>query len=202
MNIGFIADMPERSLPALRTSIEQYGFACLPDALRADALDSLQREAEASKNEALRADGNQEVSYQARIAPLGPCARAFLTSDALGSMLARVFDSPLACSETASCFTYYETGDFLSAHRDRADVCEFTVILYLHTQRPMHVTTSTGLLLNVYSDGPEQARALALVIATQTGSLVFGRGAAVLHERPPLSQGEAVVALTSCFMRC
>ncbi|WP_144444235.1 hypothetical protein [Caballeronia arationis] len=183
----------------LRAEIGASGFACMPDALDATRFGALQAEASVRRQEALRACGDGDVRYRSRVAPLGDVARAFLAGSELASALESVFDDAYAYEEEASCYTYYESGDFLGVHRDRPDECEITVIVYLHAQGRGADAPDTGLRLDIYSGGDTDERRLVHFIPTRTGGMVLGRGAAVWHARPPLLQDESVIALTACF---
>ena len=185
----------------LRVSTQRKGFASLSSALDADSLRALRAEAARLACETSRAEQRAGVRYRAGIAPLGPRALGVLRSRQVDSLLCRVFGRRYVLSEERSCLTRYEEGDHLGAHRDEpAGECTVTVIVYLEA-KARRCATRTGLELRVYGRTLASHRRPRLVIPTRAGTLVVGRGSRYWHERPTMSKGERVVALTACYRR-
>ena len=183
----------------LRAKVREFGFGCLEDALEDALFAALRAEAAELRRAALGAKDDGAVPYQSRIGDLGEAAKAFLAGGAIADLLRAVFGEAFVLSEDASCYTYYETGDFLSAHKDRAAECAVTVILYLDAASPNPQSPDTGLALRVYAVNLEERPTPRIVIPTRIGTLVVGRGSQTWHERPRLQEGEYVAALTACY---
>lgn len=194
-----ICSRPEE-IALLRTTVQEYGFASLENAICDDLLAVLRTEAVTQHCVALSTNEDGEVPYKARLAGLGNVAKAFLTSSVTADLLHSVFGERFVLTEGASCYTYYETGDFLSVHRDRMEECAATIILYLDAISPDPQSSETGLTLRVYGVNMQEKATLHTVIPTRIGSLVVGRGAQTWHERPRLQEGEFVAALTACYL--
>jgi len=183
-------------LASARATLRQLGFAELRGVVPAPALEALRTEAAAQRSKAQLAGAAGETAYRSRIAELGALGKAFVWAPATSRLLCDVLGSPFSPSEQVCCYTYYQSGDFLSRHLDRPDTCTATLILYLVARSPAPELPHTGLALRVFgSDGAEPMT----VIPTRCGSLLLGRGTEVWHERPRLQPEEYVVALTACF---
>ena len=141
------------------------------------------------------------VAYRACVAGLGKVATSFLECESAKDLLHSVFKTRFVLTHEASCFTYYECGDFLGLHRDRENECAVTLILYLDVRGPQIPTAHTGLQLRVYLPGADENLVVRLVIPSCIGTLVIGRGSETWHERPTLQKGEYLAALTACFRR-
>ena len=186
----------------LRLSIQTYGFGFLPDLVMPSALVRLRNEARELSGTAVFAKQSAKVSYQARIAPLGPEGRELLFGDQMIDLLFLVSGERVLPSEDRSCLTVYHEGDHLGPHRDHPEAeCLVTAILYLAASGSSQSSEKTGLVLQVYGQemtGDDRPR---LSIPTTVGTIVIGRGSKFWHERPMLEKGEAVVALTGCYGR-
>jgi hypothetical protein len=184
---------------SLRADARECGFAYLENALDDELLATLRAEASAQSVGAFSAIKGDSSPYKAHLADLGDEARSFLRSPPIVQLLQAVLEEPYALSEHASCYTYYESGDFLGLHRDRPVECAATVIVYLDVASPDPQSAQTGLSLRIFGEHGAQTTGPRAVIPTRSGTLVVGRGSRSWHERPPLQAGERVVALTACF---
>ncbi|WP_349431361.1 hypothetical protein Q9L42_015370 [Methylomarinum sp. Ch1-1] len=194
--------IPRGQLTSLKSDIVNIGFASIENSINDALFVALREEALAQKSRARRAVDNGSVSYRGQLADLGEVARAFLTSHPFAEFLRSIFAQRFILSEESSCYTYYGTGDFLSPHRDVADDCLATVLVYLEATSPDPNKLDTGLVLKIYEDGVGKPANLRHMIKTRNGLVVVGRGSAVWHGRPPLLAGEQVVVLTACFSAC
>ena len=193
---------PAESIPALRSEVETFGFAFLENALGDDLFRALHAEAMAQRIGAddVSDDGvGATAPYKARRAHLGTVARSFLASDAIRTLLGALLSEDFALTDDASCYTYYDALDFMAAHRDRPDDCVATVIVYLSAASPDPRSPHTGLSLRLLGEGTKKTSKPTAVIPTRSRSIVVGRGSRTWHDRPPLQDGESVVALTACF---
>jgi len=186
-------------LAALRSDVRRTGFASAENLIDVALLKSLREEASTQRGNARRVYDDGVVSYKGYLADLGKVARAFLTGRPFTRFLRLIFDQSFALTESSSCYTYYEAGDFLSAHRDGANDCEVTVLVYLDASSPNPDASDTGLMLQIYEDHAGKPASLRHVIKTRSGSVVAGRGSREWHGRPPLLDGERVALLTACF---
>jgi hypothetical protein len=187
---------PER----LRASIARYGFGHVRNALTPNALAALQAYSCKHRPAATRAVEKGTVSYQARLSGLDDFALSLLRSREANKLLTAVFDGAYALVTDGSCYTYYEPGDFLGAHRDSADGCMVTLILYLDAKRPWVGRASSGLELRIGGCQEAWDGEVFHTVPTRTGTLVLGKGSKFWHERPTLRTGERVTALTACFV--
>lgn len=183
----------------LKAELGSAGFACVPDALAADELSALRGESLSQREGAKRVTDNREISYSGFLADLGPVALDFLTGRAVSEFLHSVFGETFALTQASSCYTYYESGDYLSAHRDGADDCKVTLLVYLHVDSPDRAASQSGLRLQIFADNDGKPGDIAHLIETHQGSLVAGYGSRTWHGRPPLQEGERVYLLTACF---
>lgn len=191
---------PEQ-LATLRFNVKEFGFACLEHALDSELLGRLQAEATAQLDPTITAaaEGGSETGYHARIGTLGAVAKSLLKSHETATFLQAVFGEAMVLTEDASCFTYYQDGDYLGLHRDRPSACFVTMIVYLDAVSPDPEAANTGLILHVYGKECPAADPPRLLIPTIAGALVVGRGSESWHRRPRLQTGEHVAALTACF---
>lgn len=188
-----------RKVLQLQDGAKQFGFASITSALDDDSFGALCVEAAQQRCLAAVAKQSQQVAYRAHTADLGQTARLFLESGLTANLLECIFNERFVLTREASCYTYYERGDFLGRHRDREGDCAVTLILYLDVQRPTEPSAQTGLELRVYPSGEDKNLPARLVIPTHVGRLVVGRGSQTWHERPALQKGECLTALTACF---
>lgn len=182
-----------------RTNLKTAGFICLKSVLGSQLLSELHLEAFHKKKDAVPACGTSQCQYQAHLAGLGKSGIAFLAGDHISKLLDGLFGIPLTLEEGASCYTYYQPGDFLEPHLDHAELCIVTVILYLDVARPDKNTDKTGLELHIIGESPSDEDKPRVVIPTQTGSLIIGLGSVNWHKRPTLQNGEFITALTACY---
>lgn len=189
--------LPPRA--ALREAIDTGGFTALPaPALQPAMFDALREEAREQRVQAWDKASDGAPGANARRADLGPVARSFLTHPETAALLHEAFGVEVEPSYEATCFTYYEAeGDFLDTHCDRPESCELTLIAYLEATWPDAAEPGPGLALEVY--GPDGSRDDQQLLATRTNTVVLGRGAHWPHGRPPLREGERIVALTACY---
>jgi len=112
-----------------------------------------------------------------------------------------LFGMPHTLEEGASCYTYYQPGDFLGPHLDHAEQCIVTVILYLDVIHSETESDKTGLELHVTGASPSGRDKPRVVLPTKAGSLIIGLGSVNWHERPTLQDGEYITAITACYSR-
>jgi hypothetical protein len=133
---------------------------------------------------------------------LGDAGRAFLAGSTMTELVGALFHIPLTPDKVASCYTYYQPGDFLGAHLDHAEQCLVTAILYLDVVHPDNESDRTGLELHVLDDAPSsERRQPRAILPTKAGALVLGLGSVNWHERPTLQDGEYLTAMTACYSR-
>ena len=192
-------DITNAQLNCLRSDIERVGFGYLDNPLADGPLASLRREALAQRAGARRACDDGAISYCGYLADLGATAIATLTGPRVGGLLHGLFGRRFALTRGSSCYTYYEAGDFLSAHRDGADDCEVTLLIYLEAVSPDPEAAGSGLQLRIHVDQGGSPGAISESIGTRVNRLVVGRGAQIWHGRPTLNEGERVSLLSACF---
>lgn len=122
-----------------------------------------------------------------------------LTGPAFAGLLHAVLDRRFVLSRNSSCYTYYEPGDYLSPHRDNADDCEATVLVYLDAVSPDPDAVDSGLYLRIHDDDAGRPGAVCCSIRTRNNRVVVGRGSQVWHARPTLRDGERLSLLSACF---
>ncbi len=192
-------NISKNDLAFLKSDLRRVGFASVENSINDTLLKSLREEASIQWATARRVLDDGIVSYKAHLADLGDVARAFLTAPIFTEFLQLVFDQSFVLTESSSCYTYYETGDFLSPHQDSADDCEITVLVYLDASSPNPKSSNTGLSLKIYEDHAGKPAKQLHTIKTQRGLVVTGRGSKQWHSRPPLLIGERVTLLSACF---
>jgi len=192
-------DITSAQLNCLRSDIERVGFGYLDNPLADGQVASLRREAAAQRAGARRACDDGAVSYRGYLAELGAIAIGTLTGPPVGGLLDALFGRHLVLARNSSCYTYYEAGDFLSAHRDDGDDCEVTVLIYLEAVSPDPEAVGSGLQLRIHVDQGGSPGAISQSIGTRANRLVVGRGAQIWHGRPTLNEGERVSLLSACF---
>jgi hypothetical protein len=185
----------------LQDGVERFGFSSIDKAIDRELLEALRVEAADHRRGASQARETQKVAYRASVAGLGQVATSFLECESATELLQFVFKARFVLTREASCYTYYECGDFLGLHRDRETECAVTLIVYLDVRAAQIPSAHTGLQLRVYSPGDDENLMVRLVIPACTGTLVIGSGSQTWHERPTLQKGEFLAALTACFRR-
>ncbi|WP_141521689.1 hypothetical protein [Novosphingobium sp. PC22D] len=199
-HVTAISRLDGAQLPGIRQSIDYFGFHCLPDAMSSETLEELAREACCRRAEAKRAvSESADLPYSSRVAPLGPSAIHVLGSMASAALLEPVFGRRFRYCPDASCYTFFEAGDFLETHRDDASNCEVTLLFYLSASPFRPDKQASGLNLSVYADDGDAPGALLKIIATPQGAIMFGRGSRFWHRRHRLQEGEHIWMLTACF---
>lgn len=183
----------------LKAELERTGFACVPDALDVTDFRSLREESLSQREYAKRVTDSREVSYSGFLADLGPVALDFLSGRAVTDFLRSIFGKTFTLTHGSSCYTYYESGDYLGAHMDGADDCEVTMLIYLHAESPDRTSRRSGLRLDIFADDGGKPGEAVHAIETRQGSLIAGYGSQTWHGRPPLQDGERVYLLTACF---
>lgn len=192
-------DTATRQLAELRGSLAQYGFAAADALLPEASFAALRAEAACQREHARRALRTTGIRYRSHIADLGPVATAFLTGDGVARWLHALLDGHFALTGSASCYTYYAGADFLAAHRDHADACGATLILYLSMMAGDTPCAEDKPGLWVYGGNDPGEQPPHLIIPTRPGRMIVGWGAKTWHARPPLPAGTSVSALTACF---
>lgn len=182
------------------SDLVSVGFACVHGLISPAVVSELRSEALRRKKTAQAVSSTAGHGYRAHLSGLGDAGRAFLAGSTMTELVGALFQAPLAPDKVASCYTYYQPGDFLGAHVDHAEQCPVTAILYLDVVRPEKEADRTGLALHVFDNAPSvEHRKLRAVLPTQAGALVLGLGSVNWHERPMLQDGEYLVALTACY---
>ena len=192
----------QSALTTARATFEDVGFVGIKNAVTAGLASDFHVEAQGVLDTIQRAvRDDAKLRYSAGIASLGSKALAFLQGEALSESLFALTGEAYVLTQDMSCITVYEPGDQLGVHLDQPpERCAVTCILYLACSSQAPCAPDTGLQLAVYGrDKDSIMRPPRTVIPTTPGLLVFGRGARVWHERPPLKSQEHVTALTSCF---
>lgn len=198
--VSAISWLDGAQLPGIRQSIECFGFHCLPDAIPSEMLKELAGEARFRRAEAKPAvSESADLAYSSHVASLGPSAVHVLGSMASAALLEPVFGRPFRYCPGASCFTFFEAGDFLETHRDDASNCEVTLLFYLNASPLRPDSQVSGLNLSVYADDGDAPGALLKTIATPQGAIMFGHGSRFWHRRHRLQEGEHIWMLTACF---
>jgi hypothetical protein len=198
---GHIPDWSRIDIATARANIGTAGFTRIDSLFSLQLLSELRSEAFHKKKDAIPACGTSQCQYQAHLAGLGKAGIAFLSADRMLNLLDTLFGMPLTLEVGASCYTYYQPGDFLGPHQDHAELCFATAILYLDVVHSDNKHDKTGLELHVFGTSPAYTPKPRLVLPTKAGSLITGLGAENWHARPPLQNGEFITALTACYSR-
>lgn len=196
---GLVLECDPGAIADLQAGIDRYGFACAGLAVDDTLLASLAEEAISQRPVADEVTQDGPIAYQARLAQLGDRGRSALSAPSTLAFLRAVLGNKLRLSGGASCYTYYEPGNFLNAHRDDPEQCAATLLLYLEATSPDPSVPDSGLALHVYgcsSDPDERPRTS---IPTRAGGLIVGRGASYWHGRLRMRAGERVTAITACY---
>ncbi|KJS38584.1 MAG: hypothetical protein VR74_05290 [Hyphomonas sp. BRH_c22] len=194
MNVGF--SLSEKEIDAIRNSVARDGFGYLGGSIPSGILDPLRRECIQAKASAKKAEGTGDLAYRSSLASLGDFGQKILKEHASSDVLELIFGRTFKYCEDASCYTYYDEGDFLGPHLDGADNCEVTLLLYLDASEPGPDHETSGLYLTLYdADGNSEASA----IETAAEGMMIGYGSKVMHGRKKLAAGEHIWMLTACF---
>lgn len=184
------------------SDLASAGFTCIQGFVSPALVSDLRSEALRRKNVAKAVSCTSGHGYRAHLSGLGDSGHAFLAGSTMTELVDALFQLPLAPDKVASCYTYYQPGDFLGPHLDHAEQCVVTAILYLEVVRPATKTDRTGLELHVLDDAPmDGCRNPRAIFPTRTGALILGLGSANWHERPMLQDGEYLIAITACYSR-
>ena len=199
-SVSAISRLGDAQLSGIRRSVEDYGFHCLHNAIATETLEALSHEARGQRSEAKRAvSESPDLPYSSRVASLGPAAIHVLKNMASASLLEPVFGRAFHYCPDASCYTFFEEGDYLDTHRDDASNCEVTLLFYLSASTLRPDLQQSGLNLSVYTDECDTPGALLKTIATPQGAIMFGHGSRFWHRRHRLQVGEHIWMLTACF---
>jgi len=200
---GSTYDWANGDIETARTNIKTVGFTCIERMFNSQLLSKLRSEAFLKKKDAVPVCGTSQCQYQyqAHLTGLGKAGISFLTGNRILKILDILLGMPLALEKDASCYTYYQPGDFLGPHLDHAEQCIVTVILYLDVVHSDVTSDKTGLVLHVIGGSPSDVNNPRVVLPTKAGSLIIGLGAANWHERPTLQNGEFLTAITACYSR-
>ena len=144
MNVGF--SLSEKEIDAIRNSVARDGFVYLGGSIPSGILDPLRRECIQAKASAKKAEGTGDLAYRSSLASLGDFGQKILKEHASSDVLELIFGRTFKYCEDASCYTYYDEGDFLGPHLDGADNCEVTLLLYLDASEPGPDHETSGLL--------------------------------------------------------
>jgi hypothetical protein len=180
-----------------------HGYATLgPPALSPDLhaalLDEAVRERRASAWKLHGEAGKAGVLPQDNVrAQLGTLARELAAAGATRALLAAVTDHTLTPGWSATCLTFYErAGQYIGAHRDKDDVCQYALLLYMDAHWPQGRVAGAGLQLHVRDH--DDARVAARITAWPNRVVIL-HGARLTHFRPPLEAGESIVMLNACY---
>ena len=198
-NSGHTSEWTYDDIVTARSDLETAGFTCMDSVLGSKLLSDLRSEAIHKKKVAVQVCGTSQCQYQAHLAGLGKAGIALLTGGRISTLLDNLFDTPLKLEEAASCYTYYQPGDFLGPHLDIAELCLVTVIFYLEVSCPEKRTDKTGLELHILGKSPTDENNPHVVLPTKAGFLIIGAGSVNWHKRPTLQNGEFITALTACY---
>ena len=189
---------PEKAA-RLNAAIESDGFAYVANAIPEGLWADLQDECGRARKTANSAQSDHPLAYRSSLSSLGEVGLDLIKSRAPDEILAPIFGQRFEYCEDASCYTYFEAGDFLSPHLDGAENCEVTLLFYISATEPGETPEESGLYLSIYDDGPSDTPMLRKSIATPEGGIMVGRGSKVLHGRNKLAEGEKIWMLTACF---
>ncbi len=184
-----------RALAGFSTS----GFAVLEQLVPRTVCSALTEEAQSAYPASWsceRGPEDQPPLQRNRRAELGPIARGLVSDGALLQLLRTTSGLALQPSFEATCFTYYQAGDYLAVHQDRKNSCIMTLLLYLGVRWSQDLGPSPGLSLSVHDReyGPP-----LLQIPSSVGKAVLLMGSRVWHGRRQLWPQESVSALSACF---
>jgi hypothetical protein len=192
-------DLSESLVVQVRSGIDTDGFAyienCIPAALLAD----LKKECLNARKQAKRAESDIHIAYRSSLAQLGSMGTSLLQRQAVLEILKPIFGKDYEYRADASCYTFFEEGDFLSPHMDRHENCEVTLLFYIVASEPGPDPDTSGLYLSLYSKEDSGKIFLKKTISTPSGGIMVGRGSQVLHGRRVLGHGEYIWMLTACF---
>lgn len=192
---GWRDDVIQSALDELGTS----GFTCIRGIIEPSVLEALRSEALQKRHHAKAVCSDSNPKYRAHLAGLGEAAQRFLATQHMSGLMVKLFGLPLAPQPSASCYTYYQPGDFLGPHLDHAEDCRATAILYLDVVKAEDESAHTGLELHILHPPPDEDRGPRVIIPTEAGALVVGLGSQNWHKRPILQEGEYLAALTACY---
>jgi hypothetical protein len=198
---GQITDWICNDIDTARNNLKTAGFTSIDTVFSSQSLSELRSEALHRKKDSVAVCGTYQCQYKAHLAGLGSTGIAFLAGDRISQLLDILFGLPLTLQTSASCYTYYQPGDFLDPHLDDEELCLVTVILYLDVVHSDKRADKTGLELHILGKHLSADNKPQAVLPTQTGSLIIGLGSAHWHKRPTLQNGEFVTAITACYSR-
>lgn len=140
-----------------------------------------------------------EIAQNNRRAHLGPVARNYLSSAAVGNWLYQLVGERLAPSWSATCYTRYSgPTEHMGEHCDKSDVCKYNLLTYLDAVWPEGAEPGPGMRLCIFR-GDSSASGLALKLTARTNRVVALYGSRQAHLRPSLDPGERIVMLAGCF---
>ncbi len=144
----------------------------------------------------VRGPEDQPPLQRNRRAELGPVARGLVGDPSLLQLLRNASGLAVQPSYEATCFTYYQGGDYLAVHQDRKNSCIMTLLLYLGVEWSRETGPGPGLSLSVHDReyGPSQLR-----IPSAVGKAVILMGSQIWHGRRQLWPRESVATLSACF---
>ncbi|WP_423210044.1 hypothetical protein [Paracoccus yeei] len=181
------------------TGVTVLGPPALNAALHRALLEEALRQLDAESWQLTGSRDRGEIAQDNRRAHLGPVARGYLSSDAVGAWLHALTGERLAPSWSATCYTRY-TGpsEHMGEHCDKADSCKYNLLTYLDAAWPDGVEPSPGMQLFIFrGDNSATGLAMRLTARSNRAAAIFGSRHA--HLRPPLAAGERLVMLAGCF---
>lgn len=186
-------------IQSVMTDLAIAGFVCMQGVISSQLLSKLRLEAFHKKKDSRPVYGTSPHQYRAHLSGLGKAGFTFLAGRSMSELLNILFRMPLSLEKDASCYTYYQPGDYLGPHLDHAEQCTTTAILYLDVVYPDQRSDRTGLELHILDDSPSDEGQTRAVLPTKAGALVLGLGSVNWHKRPTLQNGEYLTALTACY---
>lgn len=204
-----IGDGPVFADPALLSSASKAEFRstgatvigppALTEGLHRALLEEAERQLAAESWQLTGSRDRGEIAQNNRRAHLGPVARNYLASAAVGHWLFQLAGERLTPSWSATCYTRYcGPSEHMGEHCDKSDVCKYNLLTYLDAVWPEGAEPGQGMRLCVFR-GDSSASGLALKLTARTNRVAALFGSRHAHLRPPLDPGERLVMLAGCF---
>lgn len=190
-----LIEAPARAL----ADFSQRGLAVFEQLVSKPVCEALVEEARSARSQSWaceRGPQDQPPLQRNRRAELGPVARGLVGDPSLLQLLRTASGLAVQPSYEATCFTYYQGGDYLAVHQDRKNSCIMTLLLYLGVEWSRDRGPGPGLSLSVHDReyGPSQ-----LQIPSAVGKAVILMGSRIWHGRRQLWPRESLAALSACF---
>ena len=184
-----------------REKISKEGFVKLKNPFGRNIYQKIAREGTLKFTEAKHACGNKDLAYSSRLTGLGPEAERFLNSIEVRVFLSEIFNQNYKVNADTSCYTYYQTNDFLSPHKDGDEGCDITLLFYFLSEYSKTITPSPGMYLQVFKDASHSFGELQVSHFTEAEYIIVGKGSKWWHGRSVLRDEERVGMVTACFIK-